>query len=100
MAEVEIIVAGRSHMIQCREGEEAHVRRLAERLNVHGETARRASGGLSGERTLLFLALIMADEALEVESNPPEGLPPRLLERIADRLEAVASALEEAVPVS
>lgn len=100
MASVELTIAGRTHSIQCREGEEGHVRALAERLNRHADSALAASGGLSGERTLLFLALIMADELHEIESHPPTGLPPVLLERIADRLEAVAMALEEAPTAS
>lgn len=96
MAQIELIVAGRSHQIQCRDGEEAHVRALAGRINRHADTALAASGGLSGERTLLFLALILADELQEAEAHPPSGVPPLVLERIADRLETVAMALEEA----
>jgi cell division protein ZapA len=34
----------------------------------------------------------------EAERNPPSGVSPVLLDRIADRLEAVAAALEEDVP--
>ena len=64
-------------------------------LRRHADTAHRASGGLNSERTLLYLALILADMLDEAERNPPSGVSPVLLDRIADRLEAVAAALEE-----
>lgn len=95
MAEVSISVAGRAYTVACRDGEEPHLRRLESLLARHAETAQRASGGLNGERTLLFLALILADELDEAERNPPSGVSPVLLDNIADRLEAVAAALEE-----
>ena len=96
MAEVLIQIAGRGYSISCREGEEHHVRRLEELIARHAESARRASGGNSGERTLLYLALILADVIDEAERNPPEGVSPVLLDNLADRLEAVATTLEEA----
>lgn len=95
MADISITVAGRSHSIAAREGEEHHIRHLESILERHADTALRASGGLNAERTLVYLALILADLLDETERNPPEGVSPVLLERIADRLEAVAVALEE-----
>lgn len=100
MADVAITVGGRSYSVACRDGEEPQLRRLEELLARHAPAARRASGGLSSERTLLFLALILADLLDEAERNPPEGVSPMLLERVADRLEAVAAVLEEAPPTS
>ncbi|UUL83283.1 cell division protein ZapA [Sphingomonas qomolangmaensis] len=95
MAEVTLTIAGRDHKIACRDGEEAQLRALAGKLEAHGAAALRASGGLSGERTMLFIALMLADQLAEQEVAPPSGIPPMLLDRIADRLEAVASALED-----
>ena len=95
MAEVTLTLAGRSHTISARDGEEAHLRRLEALLQPHAETANRAAGGLSSEKTLVYLALILADMLDEAERHPPAGVSPVLLERIADRLEAVAQALEE-----
>lgn len=96
MAEVTLNVAGRDYTIPCRDGEEAHFKRLESLLVRHAATAQRASGGLSNDRTLLYLALILADLLDESERNPPAGVSPVLLENIADRLEAVAAALESA----
>ena len=95
MAEITISIAGRSYPIAARDGDEAHLRNLEAILQRHADTAQRASGGLSAERTLVYLALILADLLDEAERNPPQGVSPVLLDRIADRLEAVAAALEE-----
>ncbi len=95
MAEVTLTIAGRSYAVLCRSGEEPHLKHLESLLARHAETAKRASGGLTGERTLLYLALILADLLDEAERNPPSGVSPVLLDNIADRLEAVAAALEE-----
>lgn len=95
MGQVTLTIAGRAHVIACRDGEELHLERLGAVLERHVETAVRASGGLSGERTMLFLALILADQLDEAERNPPAGVSPVLLDNLADRLEAVAAALEQ-----
>lgn len=100
MAEVSLMVAGRSHTVQCRDGEEPHLRMLGDMLNRHSEIALRASGGQSSERTMLLIALLIADQLAEAEQNPPTGIPPMLLDRLADRLESVAAALEEAPAAS
>ena len=95
MGQVTLTVAGRSHTIACRDGEEIHLERLEGMLNQHAQTALHASGGLSGERTMLFIALILADLLDEAERNPPGGVSPVLLDNLADRLESVAAALED-----
>jgi cell division protein ZapA len=95
MAEITINIAGRSYPVAARDGDEGHLRHLEAILQRHADTAQRASGGLSAERTLVYLALILADKVDEIERNPPQGISPVLLDRIADRLEAVAAALEE-----
>jgi cell division protein ZapA len=95
MADITLSIAGRSYSIAAREGEEAHLRSLERLIERHADTAQRASGGINTERTLVYLMLILADLLDEAERNPPSGVSPVLLDRIADRLEAVAAALEE-----
>jgi cell division protein ZapA len=95
MADIDLTIAGRTYSVAAREGDEPHLRHLESILQEHAVTAHRASGGLNAERTLVYLSLILADMVDEVQRNPPEGVSPVLLERIADRLEAVAVALEE-----
>ncbi len=94
MAQVTLNIAGRSHIIACRDGEELQIRRLGALLARHTDTAQRAAAG-SYERTLVFLALILADQLDEAERNPSSGVSPVLLENLADRLEAVAATLED-----
>lgn len=107
MAEVTLTIAGRTHTVACRDGEEAHLKRLAGFADRHGETAIRASGGLSGERTLMFVALILADLLEEARSGaapppaapapaPATGIDEARLEAVAERLESLAAALEQA----
>ena len=43
MAEVALEIAGRNHIIACRDGEEPHLRALAERLGRHSAAALHAS---------------------------------------------------------
>jgi cell division protein ZapA len=95
MAEITLSVAGRSYTIAARDGDEPHLRHLESLLEKHAATALRASGGLSAEKTLVYLALILADLLDEAQRHPSTGVSPVLLDRIADRLEAVAAALEE-----
>ena len=95
MADVTLTIAGRSYSVAARDGDEPHLRHIEALIATHAESARRASGGLNQERTLVYLTLIMADLMDEMQRHPPEGVSPVLLDRIADRLEAVATALEE-----
>ncbi|PVX30555.1 cell division protein ZapA [Sphingomonas pokkalii] len=100
MAEITLQIAGRSYSVSAREEDEPHLRHIENRIARHAETAHRAAGGLGSERTLLYLVLILADALDEAEARPKDDLSPMLLERIADRLEAVALALEESAATS
>ena len=95
MAEVVLTIGGRGHPVACRDGEEAHLRGLAATLDRHFQTAQRASGGQSGERTFLFLSLILADALDEAQRQPAADRDAAALARVAERLEAVAGALEQ-----
>ncbi|WP_084584570.1 cell division protein ZapA [Sphingomonas azotifigens] len=95
MAEITLQVAGRSYTVSAREEDMPHLRELEARIGRHADAALRAAGGQSGERTLLYLALLLADALDEAERKPATTVSDTLLARIADRLEAVASALEE-----
>jgi cell division protein ZapA len=98
MAEVLVKVGDRRHPVACRDGEEAQVQRLATLLDARWPAANRAAGGLGGERAMLFVALMLADALEEAENRPPEpgAATPPMLDKIADRLESLAAALERA----
>ena len=94
MADVTLTIGDRRHTVACRDGEEQQLRKLGELLDRHWTTASRASGGLNGERTMLFVALMLADELDEAQRRPPEGAGAAMLEQVADRLERLAAVLE------
>ena len=98
MAEVTLIIGDRRHTVACRDGEEDQLRRLSALLDSRWSTAARASGGLNVERTMLFVALMLADSLDEAERRPADGAGADLLDQLADRLEDIASALEKSSP--
>jgi cell division protein ZapA len=98
MAQVELRIGGRLHNVACRDGEEAELEALGRMLDHHAPAAIRVSGAPAGERMMLFLALMLADEIAELERRAPPAagtVPDNLLAEIAERLEAVAAALEQ-----
>lgn len=102
MANVTIDIGGRPHTVACRDGEEARLQQLGRLLAERWPMALRAAGSVPGERAMLFVALMIADELDEIRQRPPEGavVSEPALARIADRLEALADALELGVPAA
>ena len=98
MAEVRLSVGGRTHVVACRDGGEAALEALGRRLDAHSGVAARAAGNQGGERTMLYIALMLADELTEAEAAQAGSAGPSsaTLDRIAERLERVADALENA----
>ena len=96
MAQVMLDIGGRPHAVACRDGEESRVRLLGAMVAERWATADRAAGGLSTERAMLFVALMLADDLDEAAHRPPEGsaVSEIALTRIADRLEGLAQVLE------
>jgi cell division protein ZapA len=97
MANVTLQIGGRPHTVACRDGEEARLQQLGRMIEERWPAALRAAGGVPGERSMLFAALMLADDLEEVQQRPPEGaaVSEPALARIADRLEALAAALEQ-----
>jgi cell division protein ZapA len=121
MSNVALWVGGRSYTVNCAAGEENHIAELGAMID-----AKLTSMGAAGQnetRSLLFAALLLADEVFELRSGggpapapaaaqpapaespyaTPDPLPdqmpafaidPERLEGIANRLENLASHLE------
>jgi len=100
MAEVTLTIGGRPYPVLCHDGEEAQVERLGRLLQERWADADRAAGGLSAERAMMFVALMLADDLEEARRNPPGAAQPTLPPGLADRLEAIAAALEQSAPTS
>lgn len=106
MAEVAIEIAGRSYPINCRDGDEEHIRDIARLVHDKVEQAVRSVGAADEARRLLLAALLLADELEEARRATPAAaadasaaLTPDLapvLERLAARVEDVAQHLEQA----
>jgi cell division protein ZapA len=99
MASVDIEIASRKYTLACREGEEAHLRSVAAMVDRKAKDAGAALGNLSEARQLLFASLLLADEINELRGGaaPAEPDPDAAdaLERLADRVEALAERLEQ-----
>ena len=98
MAEVELTIAGRPYRVACRNGEEENLRAAGALVDAKSREALSGLGTLSESRQLLFAALLLADQIVDGrEVDLPSALDPALVERserLAERLESIADALE------
>ena len=103
MAHVDLLIAGRSYQIACRDGEEENLRAAARLVDAKSREALSGLGTLSESRQLLFASLLLADQMIDGGSAAPPAPPepdPAIVNRIAglaDRLEALAATLEKDV---
>ena len=100
MSNLTIRIGGRDFTVACAPGEEAHIdtlgRMIDGRLSELGEDQR----GMSETRTLLFAALLLADDLYELRNKaaaPDSDLATRIA-AVAERLENIAEHLEERAP--
>ena len=101
MAHVDLLIAGRSYQIACRDGEEENLRAAARLVDAKSREALSGLGTLSESRQLLFASLLLADQIMEGGGGAivPQTPDPVIAERaaaLADRLEALAASLENA----
>lgn len=101
MAEVILSIGGHSYPVSCRDGEEPHLRKIADIVDRKVSEARSAVGDLGEVRQLLLASLLLADEVIEgakpaAASHSPGGEAETLaIEIIAERVEAIAAKLEK-----
>ena len=96
MSNVTLTIGGRFYTVACAEGEEAHIEALGRTID-HKLASLPNRSGQSEPRTLLFAALLLADEVHELRSGAApagNGEAAEALERLAGRLEALAAELE------
>ena len=100
MAEIDVFIAGRAYKVACRDGEEDSLRKAAALVDAKSREALAGLGTLSEARQLLFASLLLADDMVDggkATVTAPSPVDPALAERaerIADRLESLAEALE------
>jgi len=100
MGQVNVQIAGRSYALACRDGEEPRLSRLAGHLERKAEELSATLGQMSEPRLLLMAGILVADELFELRETQGGGAAadPRVgeaLNRLAERVEALASSLEE-----
>jgi cell division protein ZapA len=101
MAEVMLSIGGHSYQVSCRDGEEPHLRMIADLVDRKVSEARSAVGDLGEVRQLLLASLLLADELLEVGKSAPVlaasggEAETAAMEMLANRVEAIAAKLEK-----
>ena len=102
MSDVTLTIGGRQYKLACAAGEEAHIAMLGREIDRR-LSALPALSRQSEAQTLLYATLLLADELHglaaareEAEARPDEAAELAApLERLAEKLEALASRLED-----
>jgi cell division protein ZapA len=106
MGQINVQIGGRSYALACRDGEEPRLSRLAGHLSRKAEDLASTLGQMSEPRLLLMAGILVADELFELREAPNGAPPPadprisEALERLVQRVEALAESLEEAAAAS
>ncbi|MXO71640.1 cell division protein ZapA [Alteraurantiacibacter buctensis] len=101
MSNVTLQIGGRRYTIACAPGEEGHIAGLGATINDRLSTIPNVHGQ-SEARSLLYAALLLADELHEAGKQAPtqQSGAAEPLEKLADRLESLASQLEASAAAS
>ncbi|MEO0360502.1 MAG: cell division protein ZapA [Pseudomonadota bacterium] len=116
MADVTVLIAGRSYKLACADGEEPRLEALAARIDDEARKLSRGAAQIAEARLMLMAALMVADKLDEAETAladaPPPAPPPppepkkppahslfaeEENEAAAARIEAATEALEAAI---
>jgi cell division protein ZapA len=96
MSNVTLSIGGRFYTVACAEGEEAHIEALGRVID--GKLSSLPNMASQSEpRTLLFAALLLADELHELHGGKAPAADPQTaesLESLAETLESLAERLE------
>jgi cell division protein ZapA len=102
MATVEVEIAARRYSVACRDGEEEHLRSVAAIVDRKADEATGALGPMAEARHLFYASLLLADELKERREGggtpvaaEPDPAVANALERLAERVEALAARLEK-----
>ncbi len=69
MAQVKVVVNGRSFRMGCREGEEGRVKDLATEIDTHVQKIRNGYKAVQDDRLFLMAALMLADQLWEAREE-------------------------------
>ena len=69
MAQVTVVVNGRSFRMGCRDGEEARVQELAAEIDAHVQKIRGGTKAVQDDRLFLMAAIMMTDQLWEAREE-------------------------------
>lgn len=108
MPTVEVMLNGRRHAVQCGEGEEARVKRLASYVDRRITDLARGQMQAGDTRLLIMASIMVADElsdaideikrlqsVIEEKSSTSEQQAAAALTRVAQQLDAIAAQLDK-----
>ena len=107
MAQVSVTINGRAYQVACDDGQEEHLRKLAEHLDEKVQGIAGQAGPVGEQRLLVMAGLMVADELFEaftrIHTLSPGGgaeaqgtAAAQTLDDCAQRIEALAARLVEA----
>ncbi|HWG03376.1 MAG TPA: cell division protein ZapA [Beijerinckiaceae bacterium] len=99
MAQVSVTIAGRSYRMSCADGEEDHLRGLAQMVDEKIAEMRQSFGEIGDQRLTIMAALTVADEFSE-ERRRTESLEDELARRSAAQTDVAAASENWAVSVA
>jgi cell division protein ZapA len=105
---VDIVINGRRHSLQCEEGQEPRLRRLAAYIDKRVADLSANQGQIGDIRLLLMTALLVADElsdaydeikrlraaVAETGGDPGDAEAAAVVDKVAERIEHLAGRLE------
>jgi cell division protein ZapA len=99
MALVNLRIGDMTYDLACRDGGEARLEQAAALIDERWDDARRAAGAGGANRAMLLAALMVADALIDARNAPPPETPEGVaLDRLSERLESIAAALEQTLP--
>ncbi len=99
MAQLSVTIAGRSYRMSCADGEEDHLRGLAQMVDEKIADMRQSFGEIGDQRLIVMAALTVADE-LSGEKRRIEALEDELARRSAAQTDVAAASESWAVSVA
>lgn len=95
MGHVSVFINGRSYRLGCEDGEEHRVHELARYVSAKIDELTREIGPAGGERLYVMVALMLADEVLEMRDGLSQAV-----EQHVETLKAVAPPAQVAPPIA
>ncbi len=102
MAQVDVAINGRNYRVACDDGQEDHLRQLAEYVDRRVMELVGSVGQIGEARLVVMASLLIADELSEsfasLEAGDPEAEErlAQATDAVAERIETIAAGLEAA----